>query len=495
MSNSNENLARALAASAAEVNAAAPAGVVRGERDLAPYENRLGTRFFPQNARVDLLCGMYSLNHILQEEKCVFREGQPLLVLDGGGAADAAGAAGAAGAAAVAEVPNINRVMASINSQSEESKEEFRRYLQSTMPRLNPLDSNVKINLWQLCQYFPTLSSRQRRPGGFDIDLFPIVLRLLNMGHYTINYREPEQPSQREANMIEVKRVVAAMDTPFWKSTKAGKTELAAMLKRAERSSKERVNLLSSPNNGKFIAKYEAGSYAVLAKLNESLDNPELLGVVSGDTAHYSAVVKYSNCPRDMYVLIDSYTCRVEKEQTCSTRPQIMHQVARMADDNNGAAVFVYANESSYKSVAVQRRGDPSRVLPPITLSAAAELLARGHSASSVAEAARGATPSANAATLAGRVANINEKKAEKAAASTLPSALNIAKAKLVASRARLAELKAAASAEPWVCPICTLKNPSTSKKCKACGNPRPKQGGQRKTRKSNLRRLSLKAR
>jgi hypothetical protein len=38
------------------------------------------TRFFPQNTKIDLLCGQYALNHILQEEKIVWRPDQPLLI-------------------------------------------------------------------------------------------------------------------------------------------------------------------------------------------------------------------------------------------------------------------------------------------------------------------------------------------------------------------------------------------------------------------------------
>jgi hypothetical protein len=131
----------------------------------APFSKN-GTQFFPQNVSVDLLCGQYSLNHLLQEEKIVWRPDEPFLI--GGN---------------------------------------------------NPLDSNVKINYWVVCkEHYKKLTNllgnnakknamskcqmdRGEKPGMFPIDSFGIVLDMLNLENNTIvgTRREQDRKLMRDA--------------------------------------------------------------------------------------------------------------------------------------------------------------------------------------------------------------------------------------------------------------------------------------------------------
>ena len=126
------------------------------------------TRFFPQDTQIDLLCGQYSLNHILQEEKIVWKPGKPLLI---GGA--------------------------------------------------NPLIPDVRINYWVVCnQHYERIKSilgkavnaqtnftsrcamePGERPGMFPIDSFAMVLDMLNLRNETVagTRRNEDKANMRRA--------------------------------------------------------------------------------------------------------------------------------------------------------------------------------------------------------------------------------------------------------------------------------------------------------
>ena len=123
----------------------------------APFSKN-GTQFFPQNVSVDLLCGQYSLNHLLQEEKIVWRPDEPFLI--GGD---------------------------------------------------NPLKSAVQINYWAVCrEHYKKLTnllgnnaqkdamskcqmSPGEKPGMFPIDSFGIVLDMLKLQYNIIIGTRREQ--------------------------------------------------------------------------------------------------------------------------------------------------------------------------------------------------------------------------------------------------------------------------------------------------------------
>lgn len=478
-----------------------------GQGNLAPWTGPTGTRFFPQSLAFDVLCGQYSINHILQEEKFVWQPGQPRLI----------------GAAAP----------------------------------LNAMDHNVKINIWALCQEYEAETRRKALEKHIEGEYIQIQNwlqgRVIRITNAEVSTRTP---------IAEIRRLQAKYNSDLSKYRRIYEGKSEAEAKAIIRASATPQNVVVEPgdlckmdnaNPGMLpiqifdlllpmlhlhhesiyrVEDFERVEHVnvhdrVMEKFTEEHENENLLGVVLLGYGHYVAVVKYSGTCK--YTLIDSLSCRQTHEPVpCLSLKEILLKMsARLThDDVEGGAIFIYAQPDSYSAVAVQRMRHQSLVR-----NAGQRLLNEGRSANEVRSIVGRSRLGNNVPIIMGRAANINREKAERAvnpfAFMTMDELLKITSeeydafsdenfkkysnafdaARAKESELKLARLSSSAAAEAkastkvaksvpgkpmtsfgsdnqWTCPTCTFDNPITNKVCEVCGTPRPASGG-RKTRRN----------
>lgn len=471
-----------------------------GQGNLAPWTKKeTGTLFFPQNVRYDVLCGQYSINHILQEEKCVWQPGQPRLI-------------GAAGAA------------------------------------VDPMDPRVKINLWALCQEYERIVRSEALEKHVEGEYRQIQNwlqgRVSRITNAEVSARTP---------IAEIRRLQAKYNSDLsnYRKTFEGKSESEA--KAIIRASATPQNTFVEPEslckmddalpgmlpiqmfdlllpmlNFAYESIYRVEDFGaaggetvhdrVIKKFTEEHNNENLLGVVLLGSGHYVAVVKYSgNCK---YTLINSLLCRqTHAPVPCLSleeiRPEISARLTHDSEDVEGGAVFIYARPDSYPAVAVQRMRHQSLVR-----NAGQRLLNEGRSANEVRTIVGRSKLGNNIPAIMARAANVNRERAETLTPEMLAAMTRSEKEEALAKiMAEIAELEAtgpstlanltfAAAAEAkastkvarpvsgkpmpsfgsttqWTCPTCTFDNPITNKVCEMCGTPKPASGGKRKTRRA----------
>lgn len=483
-----------------------------GQGNLAPWTKKeTGTLFFPQNVRYDVLCGQYSINHILQEEKCVWQPGQPRLI-------------GAAGAA------------------------------------VDPMDPRVKINLWALCQEYERIVRSEALEKHVEGEYTQIQNwlqgRVSRITNAEVSARTP---------IAEIRRLQAKYNSNLsnYRKTFEGKSESEA--KAIIRASATPQNTFVEPEslckmddalpgmlpiqmfdlllpmlNFAYESIYRVEDFGaaggetvhdrVIKKFREECERRDLLGVVLLGHGHYVAVVKYSgNCK---YTLIDSLFCKqTHAPVSCLSLEEILPKItARLthgSEDVEGGAVFIYARPDSYRAVAVQRMRHQSLVR-----NAGQRLLNEGRSANEVRTIVGRSKLGNNVPAIMARAANVNREKAERAANRfafmTMAELLGITIEEVAAfseedfvkyndafdaavaedSKSKLVRLTSTAAAEAkastkvanpvngkpmpsfgstnqWTCPICTVDNPISNKVCEVCGQPKPASGGKRKTRRA----------
>jgi len=511
--------------------------VGRGLEDLSPYTlSRSNTYLQGQDATKDLLCGMYSLNHILQGEYFVYRPEEALRIQDG------------------------------------------------------PIS---KINLWFICNTNHGLcipANTGRGPelvGQFELGLFSRIAEELSLRVETVDYQSTltldadfESLQSEQAEILTVgsnnypprppARAEAGEETPVEKLYRIWGLMMQAAQTKFELVSADRATLnayLDPTAVPKYM--YEANSYAIMAKLNVELDKSDLLGVVFGSSNHWIALVKYSNLclaeaePR--YTIIDSLGVKLgEGIPRCLTKNELLLTVANYADEATwgmgtsnmnasgrriqirvpvGKAAFIYSTAATPPTIEAVRRMH----LAPKIQQQRRRLLNSGYHNSGLVEilahnvrAAENTNANINART-AGRVVAIPAAPATAATRAKYIAGLKpkdfatmlsdeierisikeldslgddafdaydkrITSLRAVKNEISLANLTSAAKAEvnakavvakpvpgskilesfgssTWKCPTCTFDNPNSNKVCEVCGTPRPASGG-RKTRRA----------
>lgn len=333
--------------------------VGRGLGILSPYTLSISNTYLQgQNATKDLLCGMYSLNHILQGEYFVYRPGEALRIEDG------------------------------------------------------PIS---KINLWVICDTNPGLcipadaGSGPELIGQFELGLFSRIAEELNLrvenvdyqNTFTMDYQSKlasrvidnpdayfDSLESEQAEILTVgstypprppARVGKGKETDVEKLYRIWGLMMGASQTKLESLSNDRGILLNPDELP--ISLYKTDSYSIMAKLNVELDKPDLLGVVFGSSNHWIALVKYSNLcltedePR--YTIIDSLNVKLgQRVPQCLTKNELLLAVAKYSDEATwgqgdginesgrpirirvsvGKASFIYATDATPPTIEAVRR-------------------------------------------------------------------------------------------------------------------------------------------
>jgi hypothetical protein len=97
----------------------------------------------------------------------------------------------------------------------------------------------------------------------------------------------------------------------------------------------------------------DAFDIAFSMRLDEQLDNPQLLGVLVTESTHWVCISKYSNlCKKDEgYALIDSIKRGIKR--VCRNKAELMSELAKYEPVG---VIFIYArSEDAYLSKAVKK--------------------------------------------------------------------------------------------------------------------------------------------
>jgi hypothetical protein len=287
-----------------------------------------------EEGQVAHLCALHSLNHILQEQKCIWKTNAPLLISKATGKAAAAGA--------------------------------------------GPKDAGVQINCWALCKNFGTRIINNQRDEFMEDEIRRIRRRLHEMEPKRNNayYSQPQYAEDFDRDLVAWKKIQATY------GTKTDAEIKAALLKEYKKKSKGFLMAttladLSDGGIGCDMAgqwrgqlpwdtikelltmlglQYEEAAQ-VDWKQKVDIDSPDLLGLLINQGAwHYVSVPKYTTrieCGRRRYVFAESRGYGLDdKILTCHDKRSLYKLITMLPPQR---MFILTVTPETYRSVAVQR--------------------------------------------------------------------------------------------------------------------------------------------